>query len=298
MCFACVVYIILTSSKSLTKFNLEKYINDIDKQNDNEGIKIINNKIYSDVKTSKIKQDTIKEENLSTLNEMKNDEETVTNELDQEFDKSKILLECFFSLNLWLLMLVGGITTFVLKSMADWTGLFLVEHCGFSTVESTELMLWNEIGGMIGTLLCGVLSDFLGGKKYLTLFIFVIICMPAMFYFPSKRITESNSMENANDFNRGILDSYVSITSLNDMLLNIVIFYKLVYITLSGKLGIVRLCLFTMGFGINGPKTLLGVMIRDLVPRGVSGTIGGVFGLVSQVGASVSGAGIKSKVIF
>jgi hypothetical protein len=37
---------------------------------------------------------------------------------------------------------------------------------------------------------------------------------------------------------------------------------------------------------------VIGVMVRDIVPREVSGSVGGVFGLVSQIGASVSGAGI------
>ena len=295
MFFAFSVYLILSSSKFS---NEKKSIEDnskIDNQNINEIMEITNNDnsnghIGGKVSTTRKKDLNNKiKENFCNNNGLKKIDENVI----LESDKSKILLECLFSLNLWLLMLVGGLTTFVLKSMADWTGLYLVEHSGFNIRTTTELMLWNEIGGMTGTLICGILSDRLGGNKYLTSFIFVIICIPAMLYFPSGNIVEINSTE----YSSGLLENYFSITSFYSVFSNILLLKKMIYNTLSGKTGIARLCLFIMGFGINGPKTLLGIMVRDLVPRGVSGTIGGIYGLVSQVGASVSGAG-KNLILF
>ena len=210
--------------------------------------------------------------------------------------KSLALLKCTRSVNLWLLMIVGGLTTFVLKSMADWTGLFLIEYCGLSISYSTELMIWNEIGGMVGTLLCGVLSDFLGGRKYLTLSIFVAICIPAIALFPTNVALQNASSTTENFLGLGalynvILQDGIS-TKFTVLLINEVqLLYRALLEKFTGSLGLSRICLFFMGFGINGPKTLLGVMVRDLVPREVSGTIGGIFGLVGQLGASASGVG-------
>ena len=272
--------------------------NKIEKQSDKEITEMMNKEHNSNIpmneKVSNIMKKDINNEILRNSFQdfdIKKKKENIV----FESDKSKILLECLFSLNLWLLMLVGGLTTFVLKSMADWTGLYLVEHSGFSIGTTTELMLWNEIGGMVGTLVCGILSDRLNGNKYLTSFIFVIICIPAMFYFPTGNIIEINDVKNCTELNVGLSENTLMITSFYNVLSNTLILKKMIYNTLSGKAGIARLCLFIMGFGINGPKTLLGIMVRDLVPRGVSGTIGGVFGLVSQVGASASGAGKKNR---
>lgn len=221
--------------------------------------------------------------------------ESVDN-VDNIKSKSEILIRCLFSVNLWLVMIVGGLTTFVLKSMSDWTGLFLVEHFSLSITQSTELMLWNEMGGMVGTLLCGVLSDFLGGRKYLTLLIFTAICIFGVVYFPSVfpislQVIDSQSeislsLSSPFVINEFALEMFVKSFQNNTLALS-----RSVHSTFSGHIGAARICLFLMGFGINGPKTLLGVMVRDLVPREVSGTVGGVFGLISQVGASASGAG-------
>ena len=300
MFFAFSVYLILSSCKFSNEKNLMKNDDNLGKQSDKELMEMMNKEEKSNIsineKVSNMMKKDINDEILGNSShdcDIKKRKENIV----FESDKSKILLECLFSLNLWLLMLVGGLTTFVLKSMADWTGLYLVEHSGFNVGTTTELMLWNEIGGMVGTLVCGILSDRLNGNKYLTSFIFVIICIPAMFYFPTGNIIEINDVKNCTELNVGLSENTLMITSFYNVLSNTLILKKMIYNTFSGKAGIARLCLFIMGFGINGPKTLLGIMVRDLVPRGVSGTIGGVFGLVSQVGASASGAG-KKKSIF
>ena len=296
MFFAFSVYLILSSCKFSNEKNLMKNDDNLGKQSDKELMEMMNEEEKSNIsingKVSNMMKKDINDEILGNSShdcDIKKRKENIV----FESDKSKILLECLFSLNLWLLMLVGGLTTFVLKSMADWTGLYLVEHSGFSIETTTELMLWNEIGGMVGTLVCGIISDRLSGNKYLTSFIFVIICIPAMFYFPTGNIIEINDLQNYQELNTRLSEKPLIMTSFYSVLSNILILKKMIYNILSGKAGIARLCLFIMGFGINGPKTLLGIMVRDLVPRGVSGTIGGVFGLVSQVGASASGAGKK-----
>lgn len=264
MIFACAVYIILSTCKRGKERNITLEKND--KKEKVEIREIITEKKETDERDEK------------------------SSELESEKSKSKILLGCVFSLNLWLIMLVGGITTFVLKSMSDWTGLFLVEYSGLNISTTTELMLWNEIGGMAGTLACGVLSDLLGGRKYLTVLIFVFICIPSIAYFPTT-FHGINSIENYENSSEGFFGNFEWVFTVDSVLQNSRFFGSFLFNRFSGDLGLARLCLFSMGFGINGPKTLLGVMIRDLVPRGVSGTIGGVFGLVAQIGASASGAG-------
>ena len=62
----------------------------------------------------------------------------------------------------WLTTLSSSLTYLALKTMADWTFLYLVEHAGSSTQVATELMVYNEVGGIAGTFLCGVLSIYSG----------------------------------------------------------------------------------------------------------------------------------------
>jgi sugar phosphate permease len=62
----------------------------------------------------------------------------------------------------WLTTLSSSLTYLALKTMADWTFLYLVEHAGSSTQVATELMVYNEVGGIAGTFLCGVLSIYIG----------------------------------------------------------------------------------------------------------------------------------------
>jgi Major Facilitator Superfamily len=216
--------------------------------------------------------------------------------VDNVKSRSEILIRCLFSVNLWLVMIVGGLTTFVLKSMSDWTGLFLVEHFSLTIAQSTELMLWNEMGGMLGTLLCGVLSDYLGGRRFLTLLIFTVICISGAVYFPTVFPISLQVADGQSDLSLAFSSPFVFNKFAPEMFVKslqsyILALFRFVHTTFSGHIGAARICLFLMGFGINGPKTLLGVIVRDLVPREVSGTVGGIFGLISQVGASASGAG-------
>ena len=171
MLFACIIYKILITGGSggrgrfNSNSNLEKEPLCVDKKSVATSGQEQKVEILSPEKSSEISQ-----KKTSDNNKIKNgslDSKIVdTTDIDsasvkvkiavnktenKEESKMKILYSCAFSLNLWLLMLVGGLTTFVLKSMADWTGLFLIEHCGLDISLSTELMLWNEMGGIIAT---------------------------------------------------------------------------------------------------------------------------------------------------
>lgn len=315
MLFACIIYQILITGGAggtfISNRNQDKEPLCVDKKTVVTSGKEQKEEILSPEKSSKISQKKTNDANQITNRSLDSKiinttdvdsasvkEKLIVNETEnKEESKMKILYGCAFSLNLWLLMLVGGLTTFVLKSMADWTGLFLIEHCGLDISLSTELMLWNEMGGIIGTLLCGLLSDYVGGN--LTLLIFVAICIPPMMYIPTQfdhipvilEVLDRTPSISLSSVNGTALGSFISKIPKNSIIRNTLSTCSTKFGLFSGSIGIAKICLFFMGFGINGPKTLLGVMVRDLVPLEVSGTVGGIFGLIAQVGASVSGAG-------
>lgn len=156
--------IITAVNRLLKRKNSEKIKNSSDVSEENK----INNKMNYKVNEK--------------INEKKdNNDENVKN------FKRKLLGDSVYNINLWLLMILGILTIFVLKSMSDWTGLYLIEKCGYSIKNSTELMLWNEIGGMVATLLSGITSDTLHNKKYVTCFIFIAFCIPSIIYFPQEK---------------------------------------------------------------------------------------------------------------
>lgn len=51
-------------------------------------------------------------------------------------------------------------------------------------------------------------------------------------------------------------------------------------------------CLLFLGAGISGPKTLIGIAIRDIVPADSAGVAGGVLGLCGQLGLTLAASGI------
>lgn len=50
--------------------------------------------------------------------------------------------------------------------------------------------------------------------------------------------------------------------------------------------------LFLIVASINGPKTLIGIAIREIVPGDSAGLVSGFVGLVGQLGSTLAGSGI------
>ena len=69
-------------------------------------------------------------------------------------------LSIFQKYTFWIIICASLLTYLALKTMADWTYLYLIEEKKINI--ATELMLYNEIGGIVGTLLCGVFSTIFG----------------------------------------------------------------------------------------------------------------------------------------
>lgn len=51
-------------------------------------------------------------------------------------------------------------------------------------------------------------------------------------------------------------------------------------------------CMFFIVMGISGPKTLIGMAMRDQVPNEATGIAVGVLGLFGQLGLSLAGSGL------
>ena len=79
---------------------------------------------------------------------------------------NKRFFAIFTTLQFWLTTISSALTYLALKTMADWTALYLVEYNGSSILIATELMVYNEVGGIFGTFICGVLSVYIGRYYY------------------------------------------------------------------------------------------------------------------------------------
>jgi sugar phosphate permease len=49
------------------------------------------------------------------------------------------------NITIWCLFISNICVNFALKAMADWTGLYLTDYCGYTLMQSIELMMWNEV---------------------------------------------------------------------------------------------------------------------------------------------------------
>ena len=62
------------------------------------------------------------------------------------------------------------------------------------------------------------------------------------------------------------------------------------------NLPLLAACLLVVGVAASGPKTLLGLMVRNAVPLNRMGLTGGVLGFVGQIGGAVAGSVLGSLI--
>jgi len=163
--------------------------------------------------------------------------------VDNVVYNSKKFLSTFQKYTFWVIVMASLLTYLGLKTMADWTYLYLIEYKKNNI--ATELMLYNEIGGIVGTLLVGFFSIVLGRLQTTILF------------------------------------SIISSLSL-----------LFLHISSSSSLIEIKILLFFAGLGINGPKTLIPLTIKDYISQEYMGSISGIISLFSQLGCVISGIGI------
>ena len=67
--------------------------------------------------------------------------------------------------NIALLVVVSFCFNFLKATVADWGALYLLEGVGFTLSEANEITLVVSIGGAVGTVLSGELSDYAHGRR-------------------------------------------------------------------------------------------------------------------------------------
>ena len=153
--------------------------------------------------------------------------------------------------SLWALLLADLLIYLVLEALSSWLIPLTIARHAVSAKLGATLLSCYELGGVIGTLGAGYLSDALGGvgRRNLTSLwgcAALVIALARLRSLPVAMIgTETRTLE------------------------------------LGGAL-------FIAGMGVYGPKTMAGIAVREMHPSAV-GAVGAILGLVGQLGASLAG---------
>lgn len=143
---------------------------------------------------------------------------------------------------------------FVSKSLSDWSALYLMECLQFSAGSASMLTMTAELGAAAGTVGSGILSDALGGAVEAAGLTLSLLWLPAasLLYFSDALSCFSGAVS-------------------------------------SSMLTLMMTFLFIFGASASGPKNLVGLSVRDVVPESALGTANGVVGLTSQIGSAMAG---------
>jgi sugar phosphate permease len=119
---------------------------------------------------------------------------------------------------------------------------------------------------VIGSLSSGFMSDssILGHRKDLTCLLFSLLLLPTF----------------------GVLVAMLSLHTATEDSLS----------PLSPNMYLLAGCMLLVGVGGSGPKTLIGLMVRNCVPGQHMGLAGGVLGFVGQLGGAAAGSGLGALV--
>jgi len=171
----------------------------------------------------------------------------------------------------WVLCFSDMVMYMALKTLGDWTLLLLMEAPRrVPSHLALQVVFWMEMGCVVGNILSGVLSDVLGGRRCLTSALFAGLSLPAFLLFwalPTPDPDPALAAASGEGAAAGSSDSGMWW-----------------YVWWSACL------LFVVGLGLNGPRTLTPVAMRERMPPVAAGTAAGVLGLVGQVGATLAGA--------
>ena len=98
------------------------------------------------------------------------------NSIESNAFRTKVLTSRKF----WLLIFADVLIYFVLKALGDWTIKLVKEDRGYNSMVASTCLSAYESGGVLGTLLTGVISDRLGSRRNLTSFLYSLILLPAL----------------------------------------------------------------------------------------------------------------------
>lgn len=163
------------------------------------------------------------------------------------------------------LLLADALIYFVIKGLADWSVLVLTETKGLGEKDAVGVFFYCELGAIVGSFASGYVSDRVGGLRTSTSSAFALLSLPFLYatdripaYMPLPAVLPKEWMRR------------LSGTSI--------------------RAAPLALAYFLLGLFVNGPKTLSGIALRQMVPSSMAGTATGVQGWVGQVGASWAGA--------
>ena len=80
----------------------------------------------------------------------------------------------------WLLIFADVLIYFILKALGDWTIKLVKEDRDYNSIVASTCLSAYETGGVVGTLLTGLISDRLGSRRNLTSFIYSLVLLPAL----------------------------------------------------------------------------------------------------------------------
>lgn len=89
---------------------------------------------------------------------------------------------------IWALSLANMCLYVVRTALNDWSMLYFIEVRGFSDIQAASMVTWFEVGGFIGMLAAGYLSDrlFKGGRGLISILLMVLTAFPilGLWYLP------------------------------------------------------------------------------------------------------------------
>lgn len=111
--------------------------------------------------------------NTKTSKKMQNEKEIISTK--NTFQR-QVLSNKYF----WILILADILIYFILKALSDWSIKLLKEDRAFTPMIASTCLSAYETGGVAGTLLTGIISDNLGGRRNLTSFLYSLVLFPSL----------------------------------------------------------------------------------------------------------------------
>ncbi|MGM5630223.1 phosphoglycerate transporter protein PgtP [Apibacter raozihei] len=133
---------------------------------------------------------------LPSIEEYKNDYPL---NYSEESEKTLSTKEIFFKyvLNnkmLWIVAFANAFVYFIRYGVQDWAPTYLMETKGYTQEQVSNAYTYYELAAIPGTLLCGVVSDYIfKGKRAMTIIIFMIFVIISIFVYwknPDNRVID------------------------------------------------------------------------------------------------------------
>ncbi|XP_006037676.1 glucose-6-phosphate exchanger SLC37A4 isoform X1 [Alligator sinensis] len=187
------------------------------------------------------------------------------------------LTELLLSPYLWVLS-TGYLVVFGVKTCCtDWGQLFLIQERGQSALVGSSYMSALEIGGLVGSIAAGYLSDravarvglsSYGNPRHVLLLSMMAGMSASMYLF---RVTVTSESPKENDFWIVALHPLAVLTGLKE--------HELWILTLGA----------IFGFSSYGPIALFGVIANESAPSNLCGTSHAIVALMANVGGFLAG---------